>query len=225
MIRGLRVPAPAADEGASFSLLRRVLAPAPGHVGAPRRPQLSAVTLSAANATASVTLWRHRLRSATRIALLASRPATKGGGILDLELDEFQLLGTIPVAVVDALWPGFVPQHHDVYVNPVYLRRHLQSRPDYVNRVAALNQYGHLLESCFAEAEMYARYDRVSSDEAGLDVFSRVELRREPAFVQIGVRLATASVVRHRRNYVATMMLVSTPRVHAILRRVPHCQP
>ncbi len=113
--------------------------------------------------------------------------------MLDLDLDQFQLVGQIPVAVVQTLWPGFVPQDHDVYVNPVYLRRHLQSRPDYVNRVAAFNQYGHLLESCFAEAGTYARYDRVSGDEAGLDVFSRVEVRREPAFVQIGVRLATAS--------------------------------
>lgn len=145
--------------------------------------------------------------------------------MLDLGLDRFQLVGQIPVAVVQTLWPGFVPQDHDVYVNPVYLRRHLQSRPDYVNRVATLNQYGHLLESCFTKAETYARYERVFGEEAGLDIFSRVEVRREPAFVQIGVRLASAGSRRHKRNYVATMMLVSTPRVRATLRRVPHCQP
>lgn len=145
--------------------------------------------------------------------------------MLDLGSDEFQLVGRIPGVVVQTLWPGFVPQDHNVYMNPVYLRRHLQSRRDYINRVAALNQYGHLLESCFAEAEAYARYDRVSSDEAGLDVFCRVEMRTEPAFLQIGVRLATARLGRHKRNHVTTMMLVSTSRVRAILRRVPHCQP
>ena len=145
--------------------------------------------------------------------------------MLDLDLDEFQLLGTVPVAVVEALWSGFVPQNHDVYINPVYLRRHLQSRPDYVNRVAAFNQYGHLLASSISRARVFARYEGARGTEAAIDVFTRVEERGEPAYLQLGLRLLPTSAAPRRPNYVTTVMLVSTPRVHAVLSRVRHCLP
>ena len=145
--------------------------------------------------------------------------------MLDLDLDEFQLLGTVPVAVVDVLWPGFVPQSYDVYINPVYLRRHLQSRPDYVNRVAAFNQYGHLLATSLVRAHAFARYEGARGTEAGLDAFTRVEGRAEPAYLQLGLRLLPTSDTPRRPNYVTTVMLVSTQRVRAVLRRARHCLP
>jgi hypothetical protein len=149
----------------------------------------------------------------------------KEGGILDLDLDEFQLLGTVPVAVIDVLWPGFVPQSYDVYINPVYLRRHLQSRPDYVNRVAAFNQYGHLLATSLVRAHAFARYEGARGTEAGLDVFTQIEDRTEPAHLQLGLRLLPASDAPRRPNYVTTVMLVSTQRVRAVLSRARHCLP
>jgi hypothetical protein len=147
----------------------------------------------------------------------------KEGGILDLDLDEFQLLGTVPVAVVDVLWPGFVPQSYDVYINPVYLRRHLQSRPDYVNRVAALNHYGHLLESCIARASAYGRYDHVPPGEAGLNLFSRAEAELEPAYLQLGIRLLPRRREHQRLNHVSTLLVVRTVRYRAVLLAAPHC--
>jgi len=156
-------------------------------------------------------------------ALLASRPATKGGGLLDIELDQFQLLGTVPVAAVDALWPGFIPQDYAVHVNPVRLRRHMQSRSDYVDRVAALNQYGHRLSAGVDRATVYGRYDRVPRGEAGLNIFLRVEARLEPSYMQLGVRLLSAKEGRLRFNYVTTLLLVTTRRLHTMLRTAPHC--
>ncbi len=129
------------------------------------------------------------------------------------------------MAIVDALWPGFVPQDYDVYINPVYLRRHLQSRPDYVNRVAAFNQYAHLLASSMVHARVFARYEGARGAEAAIDVFTRVEERVEPAYLQLGLRLLPTSAAPRRPNYVTTVMLVSTPRVRAVLSRVRHCLP
>jgi len=129
------------------------------------------------------------------------------------------------VAVVDALWAGFVPQDYEVYINPVYLRRHLQSRPDYVNRVAAFNQYGHLLASSVTQARIFARYEGARATEAAIDVFTPVGERFEPAYLQLGLRLLPTSGAPRRPNYVTTVMLVSTPRVRAVLSRVRHCSP
>jgi len=131
----------------------------------------------------------------------------------------------VPVAVVDALWPGFVPQDYNVYINPVYLRRHLQSRPDYVNRVAALNQYGHLLECSIARASAYGRYDRVPPGEAGLNVFTRAEPELEPAYLQLGIRLLPWKYGHERVNHVSTLLVVNTARYRAVLLTAPHCRP
>jgi len=145
--------------------------------------------------------------------------------VVDLDLDEFQLLSTVPVAVVDVLWPGFVPQSYAVHVNPVRLRRHMQSRSDYVDRVAALNQYGHLLSAGVDRATVYGRYGRVPQGEAGLNIFLRVESRLEPSHMQLGVRLLSAKDGRLRFNYVTTLLLVTTRRLHTMLRTAPHCGP
>jgi len=90
---------------------------------------------------------------------------------IDLDLDAEQLLGVIAADVLERLWPGFVPQDRDVFINPVSLRRHLQSRPDFVARVAALNQYAGRLTECLATASVFVRYEKVESADAGVTAY------------------------------------------------------
>ena len=78
---------------------------------------------------------------------------------IDLEPDAEQSLGVIPADVLERLWPGFAPQDRDVYVNPVSLRRRLRGRPDFVHRVAVLNQYAGSLAGCLATASVFVRYE------------------------------------------------------------------
>jgi hypothetical protein len=70
---------------------------------------------------------------------------------IDLDLDAEQLLGVIPADVLVRLWPGFASQDRHVF-NPVNLRHHLQGRPDFDYRVAALNHHATRLAGCLAIA-------------------------------------------------------------------------
>ena len=90
---------------------------------------------------------------------------------VDPDLDAEQLLGLIPRDVLQALWPGFVPQDSEVFVNLINLRRHLQGRPDFVYRVAVLNQYAGCLSGCLANASVFARYELGASNDAGVTAY------------------------------------------------------
>ena len=126
---------------------------------------------------------------------------------IDLDLDAEQLLGVLPADVLEQLWPGFVPQDHWVFINPVSLRRHLQGRPDFVDRVAALNQHATRLAGCCATASVYVRYDKVVLGEAGVTAYVAVPgARGDTEYLGIGVHLYPVKSGRTRRNHVTTLM-------------------
>jgi len=146
---------------------------------------------------------------------------------IDLDLDAEQLLGVIPADVLERLWPGFVPQDRDVCINPVSLRRHLQGRPDFVNRVAVLNQYAGGLAGCLATASVFVRYEMVANGEAGVTAYVSVPgAGGATEYLGIGVHLYPAKAGRRRRNRVTTLMPpISTKRLRARLKRQRHHRP
>ena len=140
---------------------------------------------------------------------------------IDHDLDAEQLLGLMPPDVLEALWPGFVPQDFEVFVNPVNLRRHLQGRPDFVYRVAVLNQYVGSLSRCLANASVFARHEMGASDEAG--VTANVGVPGAFEYLGIGMHLYPAKEGRRRRNHVTTLMPpISAKRLAARLKRQRH---
>ena len=69
-----------------------------------------------------------------------------------------QLLERLSSDILPGLWPGFIAQDLEVWVNPVYLRRHLAGRKsDYVARVASFNQQARDLAQSFESAAAVAR--------------------------------------------------------------------
>ena len=140
---------------------------------------------------------------------------------VDPDLDAEQLLGLIPRDVLQALWPGFVPQDFEVFVNPINLRRHLQGRPDFVYRVAVLNQYAGCLSGCLANASVFARYEMGASNDAGVTAYVGVPgARGAIEYLGIGVHLYPAKEGRRRRNRVTTLMPpISAKRLAARVKR------
>ena len=145
----------------------------------------------------------------------------------DPELDAEQLLGVIPADVLERLWPGFAPQDRNVFINPVSLRRHLQGRPDFVHRVAVLNQYVGSLAGCLATATVFVRYEKGARDEAGVTAYVSVPgARGATEYLGIGMHLYPAKEGRRRRNRVTTLMPpVSAKRLKARLKRQRHYRP
>ena len=145
----------------------------------------------------------------------------------DPELDAEQLLGVIPADVLERLWPGFAPQDRNVFINPVSLRRHLQGRPDFVHRVAVLNQYVGSLAGCLATASVFVRYEKGARDEAGVTAYVSVPgARGATEYLGIGMHLYPAKEGRRRRNRVTTLMPpVSAKRLKARLKRQRHYRP
>ena len=143
---------------------------------------------------------------------------------VDPDLDAEQLIGLMPPDVVKALWRGFVPQDFQVFVNPVSLRRHLQGRPDFVYRVAVLNQYAGSLSGCLADASVFARYEMGVSDEAGVTAYVGVPgARGAIEYLGIGMHLYPAKEGRRRRNRVTTLMPpISAKRLAARVKRQRH---
>ena len=136
-------------------------------------------------------------------------------------------LGRLSADVLTALWPGFVAQDLEVWVNPVYLRRHLAGRKtDYVERVAFFNQQVRGLAQSFHQAVAVARYDHVPTGQAGLTVF--VELppngRGTAVCMAIGLRMFP-SQPSGRPNHVTTIMRVGEAKVRRLLQRTPHVVP
>jgi len=143
---------------------------------------------------------------------------------IDLDLDAEQLLSVIPADVLARLWPGFVQQDRNVFINPVSLRRHLQGRPDYVDRVAALNQCAGRLAGCLATASVFVRYEKVASGEAGVTAYVSVPgVRGATEYLGIGMHLYPVKEGRRRRNHVTTLMPpISARRLEARLKRQRH---
>lgn len=146
---------------------------------------------------------------------------------VDPDFDAEQLLGVIPADVLERLWPGFVPQDRKVFINPVSLRRHLQGRPDFVNRVAVLNQYAGSLSGCLANAAVFARYEMGTSDEAGVTAYVGVPGQSGAIeYLGIGMHLYPAKEGRRRRNRVTTLMPpISAKRLAARVKRQCHYRP
>ena len=146
---------------------------------------------------------------------------------VDLDLDAEQLLGVIPADVLERLWPGFASQDRDVFINPVNLRRHLQGRPDFVHRVAVLNQYAGSLAGCLATASVFVRYGNGARDEAGVTAYVSVPgARGTTEYLGIGIHLYPVKDGRRRRNRVTTLMPpISVQRLTARLKRQRHYRP
>ena len=153
---------------------------------------------------------------------LHPRPVSNLG--IDPDLDADQLLGRLSADILRVLWPGFIAQNLEVWVNPVYLRRHLAGRmTDYVERVAFFNQQARGLAQSFRRAVAVVRYDRVPTGQAGLTVF--VELppngRSTAGFMAMGLRIFPPQP-SGRSNHVTTIMRVSEAKVRRVLQRSPH---
>ena len=125
--------------------------------------------------------------------------------IIDNERDEYQLLGSMPSIVLAGLWPGFAPQDLDVFLNPVLLRRHMHKSADFVNRVAALNQYSERIAVCLDEPYVFARHESVPSGEAGITVY--VETGDEPTtYLAVGIRILAPKDGLGKKNHVTTLI-------------------
>jgi len=146
---------------------------------------------------------------------------------IDLDLDAEQLLGVIPADVLERLWPGFVPQDRDMYINPVSLRRHLQGRPDFVYRVAALNLHATRIAGCLATASVFARYDKVALGEAGVTAYVGVPgVRGDTEYLGVGMHLYPVKQGRRQPNHVTTLMPpISAKGLEARLKRQRHYRP
>ena len=143
---------------------------------------------------------------------------------VDLDLDAEQLLGVIPADVLERLWPGFAPQDRNVFINSVNLRRHLQGRPDFVYRVAALNQHARHLAGCLTTASAFVRYDKVARGEAGVTAYVGVPgVRGDAEYLGIGMHLYPAKQGRRQKNHVTTLMPpISAKGLEARLKRQRH---
>ena len=141
------------------------------------------------------------------------------------ELDAYQALGVIPARVLGRLWPGFASQDYEVSINPVYVRRHMQKAPEYMQRVASFAQHAPELPGLFARATAFARYDSVKEGEAGLTVYAPVDAGDgSTQYLAIGVKLYTASQGRGKPNHVTTVIPpINEKRLRTVLARREHC--
>ena len=103
----------------------------------------------------------------------------------------------------------------------------LAGRPDFVYRVAVLNQYVGSLAGCLATASVFVRYEMVGSGEAGVTAYVSVRgARGAIEYLGIGMHLYPAKEGRRRRNRVTTLMPpISTKRLGARLKRQRHYRP
>ena len=149
--------------------------------------------------------------------------------VLDSELDEEQPVGHIPQGVLEELWPRFVPQNLEVWINPLYVRRHVGSgQRDYVERVAAFNQNVNGLAAGFESPSVYAKYEGVPRADADLTVYLEVEPDHgsRAAYVAVGVHMFPAGSGDRKRNHVTTVIPpMNAKRLKRRLEKVPHVLP
>ena len=143
---------------------------------------------------------------------------------IDPDLDADQHLGWLSPIILAELWPGFVAQDLEVWVNPVYLRRHLATRRvDYLERVAFFNQQAETLVELFEHIVAIVRYDSVPIGQAGLTAFAELgdDARGARSFMAFGLRILPARA-SGKRNHVTTIMQVSEAKMRRMLERSPH---
>lgn len=146
----------------------------------------------------------------------------------DPERDEEQLVGHVPRWVVESLWPGFEPQNLEIWMNAVYLQRHMRRHPDYPDRVAALNQNADTLPEQLSAPAVYVRYDGVPKGDAGVTIYVEAKtLPQEPvAYLAVGVRLLAEKNCDGKPNHVTTIIPATNERrLRGRLKKMPHVIP
>ena len=118
-----------------------------------------------------------------------------------------------------------MPQTYEVSINPVYVRRHMQKAPEYVQRIAAFAQHARDLPAVFAGGIAFARYASVNEGEAGLTVYAPVDAGDGSIeYLAIGVKLYSASRGRGKPNHVTTVIPpINEKRLRTLLARREHC--
>jgi hypothetical protein len=114
----------------------------------------------------------------------------------------WRCIGAIPREVVEQLWPGFESPDLNVWVNGSHLRRHMQSRAAFMDRVALLNAIEPEMDALLGRAVAYLSFEKVPTGQAGIDVVCRYA-RDADEFVVVGVRLVGDRF--RQRNFVATV--------------------
>jgi len=140
----------------------------------------------------------------------------------DPELDAYQVLGVIPAWVLARVWPGFVPQDYEVSIDPVYVRRHMQKAPEYVQRVASFAQHAPERPGLFARPTAFACYESVKQGEAGLTVYAPVDAGHgSTQYLAIGVKRSgyTELVTGEVESLPSTTYLPSGVRVTSVEQR------
>ena len=143
---------------------------------------------------------------------------------IDPDLDADQRLGCLSQNILTELWPGFAAQDLEIWMNPVYLRRHLAGRKvDYLERVAFFNQQAETLVESFGNIVAIVRYDRVPIGQAGLTAFAELgrDVHGARGFMAFGLRILPVRA-SGKRNHVTTIMRVSEAKMRRMLERSPH---
>jgi hypothetical protein len=139
-----------------------------------------------------------------------------------LERDEFVRIGELPADAVAALWPWLALRDRSVWINPMHLRRHLQSRAAYLERIAFLNSEGPHLQTAFDRIVACMRYDKVPVGQYSATVVCRsADPVEHEELVVMGVRFFPSDA-RPRRAYVSTVYPWNHAKLLRVLRESPH---
>jgi hypothetical protein len=125
----------------------------------------------------------------------------------------------MPREVVEQLWPGFGSPDLSVWVNGSHLRRHMQSRTAFMDRIALLNSVEPEMGALLGRAVAYMRFDKVPTGNAGIDIVCR-DARDADDYVVVGVRLV--GYRSDQRNFVATVFGWSAWKYRQSLARRAH---
>jgi hypothetical protein len=143
--------------------------------------------------------------------------------VVDRERGVYIPVGRIPERVLRILWPGLRFKDAEVWVNLMALRRHLQSRDFYIERVAALNRHETTLLDCMAHAVAYVKWEKVGPGEAGVNIITGLQGGDEhERYLLIGVRMKASECGAAALNHVATVYPVTERKLRTLLGRHEH---
>jgi hypothetical protein len=132
-------------------------------------------------------------------------------------------VGKIPEQVLSILWPALRFTDREVWVNLKALRRHLQSRDYYLERVAALNRHEGTMLQCVAHAVAYLKWEKVGAGEAGVNVIAGLPQGDEyERYLLVGVRIMAGECVGAALNHVSTVYPVTERKLRVLLGRHEH---
>jgi hypothetical protein len=132
-------------------------------------------------------------------------------------------IGRIPQWVLLELWPGVAVPDRTIWLSISALRRHLQSRPYYIERVAALNRHETVLRDCIAHAVAFTQWDKVRPDEIGVNVLAALpDGDEDERYLLVGVRIHLSARSTTDLNHVATVYPVSERKMRVLLGRHAH---